>query len=114
MKRIVIQVGIALLLVLGLVYGGFKVYKQLPQDKEAMATTTVRKGDFGVRTLSRGFRRAVRSATLTARTLFGQTQITFLAPLGAFAREKDLVAAYDDTAVLSRVVESQIERHGPA
>lgn len=109
MKRIVIQVGIALLLVLGLVYGGFKVYEQLPHEKEAMATTTVRKGDFVVRAYSRGELRAVRSATLTAPNLFGQTQITFLAPLGAFAREKDLVAAYDDTAVLSRVVESQIE-----
>lgn len=109
MKRIVIQVGIALLLVLGLVYGGFKVYEQLPHEKEAMATTTVRKGDFVVRAYSRGELRAVRSATLTAPNLFGQTQITFLAPLGAFAREKDLVASYDDTAVLSRVVESQIE-----
>ena len=109
MKRIVIQVGIALLLVLGLVYGGFKVYEQLPHEKEAMATTTVRKGDFVVRAYSRGELRAIRSATLTAPNLFGQTQITFLAPLGAFAREKDLVAAYDDTAVLSRVVESQIE-----
>ncbi len=109
MKRIVIQVGIALLLVLGLVYGGFKVYEQLPHEKEAMATTTVRKGDFVVRAYSRGELRAVRSATLTAPNLFGQTQITFLAPLGAFASEKDLVAAYDDTAVLSRVVESQIE-----
>lgn len=109
MKRIVIQVGVALLLVLGIVYGGFKVYKQLPQNKESMATTTVRKGDFVVRAYTRGELRAVRSATLTAPNLFGQTQITFLAPLGAFAREKDLIAAYDDTAVLSRVVESQIE-----
>ncbi len=109
MKRIVIQVGIALLLVLGIVYGGFKVYQQLPQNKETMATTTVRKGDFVVRAFTRGELRAVRSATLTAPNLFGQTQITFLAPLGAFAREKDLVAAYDDTAVVSRVVESQIE-----
>lgn len=109
MKRIAIQAGIALLLVLGLVYGGFKVYKQLPQEKQTMATTTVRKGDFVVRAYTRGELRAVRSATLTAPNLFGQTQITFLAPLGAFAREKDLVAAYDDTAVLSRVIESQIE-----
>lgn len=109
MKRILIQAGIALLLVLGLVYGGFKVYQQLPQDKDTLALTTVRQGDFVVRAFTRGELRAVRSATLTAPNLFGQTQITFLAPLGAFAGEKNLVAAYDDTAVLSRVVESQIE-----
>ncbi|MCZ2154120.1 MAG: efflux RND transporter periplasmic adaptor subunit [Bryobacterales bacterium] len=109
MKRILIQTCIALLLVLGLVYGGFKVYKQLPQDKDTLAVTTVRQGDFVVRAFTRGELRAVRSATLTAPNLFGQTQITFLAPLGAFAREGDLVAAYDDTAVVSRVVESEIE-----
>lgn len=109
MKRIVIQVLVALLLVLGLVYGGFKVYEKLPKDKDTFATTTVRKGDFVVRAFTRGELRAIRSATLSAPNLSGQTQITFLAPLGAFAREKDLVATYDDTAVLSRVVESQIE-----
>lgn len=109
MKRIVIQVLVALLLVLGLVYGGFKVYEKLPKDKDTFATTTVRKGDFVVRAFTRGELRAIRSATLSAPNLSGQTQITFLAPLGAFAREKDLVASYDDTAVLNRVVESQIE-----
>jgi hypothetical protein len=109
MKRIVIQVAVALLLVLGLVYGGFKVYEQLPKEKETLATTTVRKGDFVVKAFTRGELRVVRSATITAPNLSGQTQITQLAPLGAFAREKNLVVAFDDTAVQNRVIESQIE-----
>jgi hypothetical protein len=109
MKRIVIQVAVALLLVLGLVYGGFKVYEQLPKEKETLATTTVRKGDFVVKAFTRGELRVVRSATITAPNLSGQTQITQLASLGAFAREKNLVAAFDDTAVQNRVIESQIE-----
>lgn len=109
MKRIVIQVGFALLLVLGLVYGGFKAYEQLPKEKSELATATVRQGDFVVRAFTRGELRAVRSATITAPNLSGQTQITLLAAPGSFAREKNVVAIYDDTAVQSRVIESQIE-----
>ncbi len=109
MKRIVIQVVFALLLVLGLVYGGFKAYEQIPKDKSDIATATVRQGDFVVRAFTRGELRAVRSATITAPNLSGQTQITMLAAPGSFAREKNLVSVYDDTAVQGRVVESQIE-----
>jgi HlyD family secretion protein len=109
MKRIVIQTAVILLLVLGVVYGGFKVYEQLPRAKEEIATTTVRQGDFVVRAFTRGELRAVRSATISAPNLSGQTQITELAAPGSFAREKNLVAAYDDSDVRSRVIESEIE-----
>lgn len=109
MKRIVIQVAVCLLLVLGLVYGGFKAYEQIPKDKSDIATTTVKQGDFVVRAFTRGELRAVRSATISAPNLSGQTQVTLLATPGSFAREKNVVAIYDDTAVQSRVIESQIE-----
>ncbi len=109
MKRIMVQVGVALLLVLGLVYGGFKAYEQIPKEKSDAAIATVKQGDFVVRAFTRGELRAVRSATITAPNLSGQTQLTLLAAPGSFAREKNLVAAYDDTAVQSRVIESQIE-----
>lgn len=109
MKRILIQAAVALLFVLGLVYGGYKVYEQIPKEKSEIATATVRQGDFVVRAFTRGELRAVRSATLSAPNLIGTTQITTLAPPGSFAREKNLVVAYDDTTVQSRVVESQIE-----
>ncbi|MCU0229551.1 MAG: efflux RND transporter periplasmic adaptor subunit, partial [Bryobacterales bacterium] len=109
MKRIIVQVGVALLLVLGLVYGGFKAYEQIPKEKSETATATVKQGDFVVRAFTRGELRAVRSATIAAPNLSGQTQLTLLAAPGSFAREKNLVAAYDDTAVQSRVIESQIE-----
>lgn len=109
MKRILIQVGIALLLVLGLVYGGFKLYDQIPREKSEIATAVVRQGDFVVRAYTRGELRAVRSATISAPNLIGSTQITGLAPAGSFAREKNLVVSFDDTSVQSRVVESNIE-----
>lgn len=109
MKRILIQVGIALLLVLGLVYGGFKLYDQIPREKSEIATAVVRQGDFVVRAYTRGELRAVRSATISAPNLIGSTQITVLAPAGSFAREKNLVVSFDDTSVQSRVVESNIE-----
>jgi hypothetical protein len=88
---------------------GYKFFRDLPQRQEQIATTRVRQGDVIVRSYTRGELRAVRSATLSAPNLFGTVQITRIAPLGAFAREKDLVVEFDDSEVRSRLEEKQLE-----
>lgn len=88
---------------------GYKFFRDLPQRQEQVATTKVRKGDVIVRSFARGELRAVRSATLTAPNLFGTVQVTRMAALGSFAREKDLVIEFDDSEVNSRVEEKELE-----
>ncbi|MRR10388.1 HlyD family efflux transporter periplasmic adaptor subunit, partial [bacterium] len=53
--------------------------------------------------------RPVRSATLTAPNLFGTVQVTKLAPLGALARDKDLIVEFDDAELVSRLEQKQLE-----
>ena len=93
----------------GAVWAGWAIYKAMPQRQEQVATARVRRGDVVVRSYARGELRAVRSSTLVAPNLFGTVQITNLAPLGALAREKDLIVEFDDSEVLSRVEEKQLE-----
>ena len=69
----------------------------------------MRQNDVVVRSFTRGELRAVRSATLSAPNLFGTVQVTKMAALGAFAREKDLVVEFDDAEVISRLEEKQLE-----
>jgi HlyD family secretion protein len=88
---------------------GYRFMRSLPQRQEQIATTRVRQGDVVVRSYTRGELRTVRSATLTAPNLFGTVQVTRLAPLGAFAREGDLVVEFDDSEVNSRVEEKELE-----
>jgi biotin carboxyl carrier protein len=88
---------------------GYRALRDLRQTQEQIATTKVRRGDVIVRSYARGELRAVRSTTLTAPNLFGTVQVTRLAPLGSFAREKDLVVEFDDSEVNSRVEEKQLE-----
>lgn len=95
--------------VVGAAWYGYKYFQSMPQRQQQVATTRVRKGDVLVRAFSRGELRAVRSVTLTAPNLFGTTQVTQLASLGAFAREKDLVVEFDDSELLSRIEEKQLE-----
>ncbi|RPI11868.1 MAG: HlyD family efflux transporter periplasmic adaptor subunit [Acidobacteriales bacterium] len=45
---------------------------------------------------------------MLAPNLFGTVQVTQLAPIGAFAREKDLIVEFDDSEVLSRIEETQL------
>lgn len=108
MKKLILRLVILLVLV-GAGYAAFRVYQQLPQRQETVATAKVRQGDVVVRSFTRGELRAVRSATLTAPNLFGTVQVTKMAALGAFAREKDLVVEFDDAEVLSRLEEKQLE-----
>ncbi|HUQ95976.1 MAG TPA: efflux RND transporter periplasmic adaptor subunit [Bryobacteraceae bacterium] len=108
MKKILFR-----LTLLGLVAAGawyaYRYVQGMPQRQQQVPSTTVRRGDVIVRTYSRGELRAVRSVTLTAPNLFGTVQVTKLAALGALARDKDLVVEFDDSELLSRVEEKQLE-----
>src|SRR5215469_15917670 len=85
------------LIVLGAAWYGYRFFKLLPQRQEQVATTKVRKGDVVIRAYSRGELRAVRSVTLTAPNLFSTVQVTRLAPMGALAKDKDLIVEFDDS-----------------
>lgn len=90
-------------------YGAWRLFQGLPSRQVQTPTTKARQGDVIVRSYARGELRAVRSATLTAPNLFGTVQVTRLAPLGAFAREKDLIVEFDDSEVLARLEQKQLE-----
>lgn len=109
MKKWIIRI----VLLGALTAAGYAVYTALQamtaQRQLSIATAKVRQGDVIVRSFTRGELRAVRSVTLTAPNLFGTVQVTKLAALGAFAREKDLVVEFDDAEVQSRLEEKQLE-----
>ena len=109
MKKIIIRVLIPLAVLAGIGYGGYRLFNAMPQRQASIPTTKVRQGDVVVRSFTRGELRAVRSATLSAPNLFGTVQVTKMATLGAFAREKDLVVEFDDAEVISRLEEKQLE-----
>ena len=109
MKKVILRL-VIVIVVAGAAWGGYTLLKSLPQTaRETIPTAKVRQGDVIVRTFARGELRAVRSVTLTAPNLFGNVQVTSLAALGSFAREKDLVAEFDDSELLSRLEEKQLE-----
>lgn len=108
MKKLVIRLFLLALLGAG-AYGAYRLVQQMPQRQQQIATTPVRRGDVVVRSFARGELRAVRSVTLTAPNLFGSIQVTRLAPLGSFARDKDLIVEFDDSEVQSRLEEKQLE-----
>lgn len=91
-------------------YAAYTAFQAMTQQRQQqIATAKVRQSDVVVRSFTRGELRAVRSVTLNAPNLFGTVQVTRLAALGAFAREKDLVVEFDDAEVLSRLEEKQLE-----
>jgi multidrug efflux pump subunit AcrA (membrane-fusion protein) len=108
MKKAIIRT-LLLLILVGGAYAGYKALKALPERTREIATTKVLRGDVVVRSYTRGELRAVRSVTLSAPNLFGTVQVTRIAPLGAFARERDLVVEFDDSEVNSRLEEKQLE-----
>jgi multidrug efflux pump subunit AcrA (membrane-fusion protein) len=69
----------------------------------------VRQSDVVVRAYTRGELRAVRQATLTAPNLFTTVQITRLAPIGALARESDLIIEFDDSERRAALEETLLE-----
>ena len=97
MKKLLIRV-VLLAIVGAIAWGGYTALKQIPQSRVSqLPTTKVRQSDVIVRTFARGEMRAVRSETLVAPNLFGTVQVTKIAPLGSFAKEKDLIVEFDDS-----------------
>ena len=80
---------------------GYRWYQQLPSRQEQFATAKVQRGDVVIRAYTRGELHAVRSVSLVAPNLNGTVQVTGLAPMGSFAREKDLIVEYDDSELLA-------------
>lgn len=109
MNKIITRGAIVLALIGAAGWGGYALFNSMPQRQSTVPTTKVRQGDVVVRSFTRGELRAVRSATLSAPNLFGTVQVTKMAALGAFAREKDLVVEFDDAEVISRLEEKQLE-----
>jgi len=107
LKKVIFRVVLAAV-VLGGGYWAYAFFINLPKSQAEIATTTVRRGDVVVRSFTRGELRAARSATLIAPNLFGTVQVTRLAPLGSFARAKDLIVEFDDSEVNSRLEEQQL------
>ena len=108
MKKVLVRL-IILAVVVGAAWGGYKLYKKIPQRQQIVATTKVRRGDVVIRAYSRGELRAVRSATLTAPNLFGAVQVTRLAPLGSLAHDKDLIVEFDDSERKAQLEETLLE-----
>ncbi len=108
MKKVVFRL-ILVAVLLGVGYGIYRLFQGMPGRTSSVPTTKVRRGDVVVRSFTRGELRAVRTATLSAPNLFGNVQVTHLAPLGALAREKDLIVEFDDSEVLSRLESKQLE-----
>lgn len=108
MKAILIRVlGVLVLVAAG--WGAYHFFKGMSSRQTATPVTRVRQGDVVVRTFTRGELRAVRTATISAPNLFGTIQVTRLAPLGGFAREKDLIVEFDDSEVQARLEQKQLE-----
>ena len=106
-KKVIFRL-LGLAILVGLGYGGYRFFKQLPERQEQVATAKVQRGDVVIRAFSRGELHAVRSATLLAPNLFGTVQITRLAPVGSLAHDKDLVIEYDDSERQAALEEARL------
>ena len=107
MKKVIVRIILLGALGTGGWYG-YQYYKNLPSRQDNLPTTKVQKSDVVIRAFSRGELRAVRSQVLYAPNLNGTVQVTELAPVGALAREKDLIIEYDDSERLAALEESQL------
>ncbi|MCX6633262.1 MAG: efflux RND transporter periplasmic adaptor subunit, partial [Candidatus Solibacter sp.] len=87
---------------------GYNYYKQMPARQEQIPTAKVQRGDVVIRAYSRGELRAARVVTVIAPNLFGTVQVTDLSPVGALAKEKDLLVEYDDSERQSALEESRL------
>ena len=106
-KKIIIRLfGLAILVGLG--YGGYRFFQQLPERQEQIATAKVQRSDVVIRAFSRGELHAVRSVAMLAPNLNGTVQITRLAPVGSLAQEKDLVVEYDDSERQAALEEARL------
>ena len=108
MKKLIIRT-LIVVAVAAAAFQGYRFFRQMPQRQQQLPTARVRQGDVVIRSFTRGELRAVRSVTLSAPNLFGNVQVTRLAPLGSYSREKNLIAEFDDAEVLSRLEDKQLE-----
>jgi HlyD family secretion protein len=107
MKKVIFRlIGVAVLAGAG--WGGYSLYKSLPDKQETIPTTKVQKSDVVIRAYSRGELKPARTLTLTAPNLFGTVQVTDLSPMGALAKEKDLIVEYDDSERQSALEEARL------
>jgi multidrug resistance efflux pump len=107
MKKAIFRLVVLAILAAGGWYG-YRWYQQLPSHQEQLATAKVQRGDVVIRAYTRGELHAVRSVTLVAPNLNGTVQVTRLAPMGALAREKDLIVEYDDSELQASLDEDQM------
>jgi multidrug resistance efflux pump len=106
-KKVIFRLfGLAILVGLG--YGGYRFFQQLPERQEQIATAKVQRSDVVIRAFSRGELHAVRSVAMLAPNLNGTVQITQLAPVGALAHDKDLIIEYDDSERQAALEEARL------
>ncbi|HSW50984.1 MAG TPA: HlyD family efflux transporter periplasmic adaptor subunit [Bryobacteraceae bacterium] len=107
MKKLIIRI-LILVVVLGAGWWGYSYVRQMPERRQDVPLAKVRQGEVVISAFARGELRALRSESLVAPNLMGTVQVTQLAPIGALAREKDLIVEFDDSEVLSRIEENQL------
>ena len=107
MKKVILRL-VILVVLAGAGWGAYRFFKQMPERQEQVPTAKVVRGDVVIRAYSRGELRAVRTTPLYAPNLFGTVQVTDLAPVGALAREKDLIVEYDDSERQSALEEAKL------
>ena len=100
---------LVLVVLVGVVAGGYYLVQQIPREKEDFPLAPVRRGDLVVRTHLRGELQAVRTLSLTAPNLGSATQITQLAPAGALASTSDLIMEFDDSERQAALEDAQLE-----
>lgn len=108
MKKVISRL-VMLAIVGGGGWYGYNYFKSLPSRQETVPTTKVQKSDVVIRAFSRGELHAIRVEPLFAPNLNGTVQVTSLAPVGALARQKDLVVEYDDSERLAALEEARLE-----
>ncbi len=107
MKKLILRT-LILVILGGAGWWGYSYYRQLPQRRQDIPTAPVRQGEIVISAFSRGELRALRSEAITAPNLMGTVQVTRLAAAGSLAKEKNLIAEFDDSEVLSRIEEDQL------
>ena len=100
---------LVLVILVGVVAGGYYLVQQIPQEKEEFPLAPVRRGDLIVKTHLRGELQAVRTLSLTAPNLGSATQITQLAPSGALSATSDLIMEFDDSERQAAMEDAQLE-----
>lgn len=108
MKKIAARL-LVLVILVGVVAGGYYLVQQIPQEKEDFPLAPVRRGDLVVKTHLRGELQAVRTLSLTAPNLGSATQITQLAPAGALSSTGNLIMEFDDSERQAALEDAQLE-----